>query len=155
MFTVQFCSHSVCWQSTTFTIECLQVHFHSYFLRLVVSHYLLFTDARFFLFVTILVTQVIMGSMGNTPPIWMWCWGHFWCYPFIDIILELRVQTSISRFLRVILVFRTHLLVFMSRGTPSPFHYPPPHLKRPRLRSIQVRVKRKKGGRREKKNLLR
>jgi hypothetical protein len=44
------------------------VNFHSYFLRLVVSHSLLFTDAPFFLFVTILVTQVIMGAMGNGHP---------------------------------------------------------------------------------------
>jgi hypothetical protein len=32
-----------------------------------------------------------------------------------------------------------------------PFHYPPPHLKRPRLRNIQLRVKRKKGSRRKEK----
>jgi hypothetical protein len=45
--------------------------------------------------------------------------------------------------------------ISLSRGAPGPFHYPPPHLKRPRLRSTKPRVKRKKGGRQEKKNLLR
>jgi hypothetical protein len=25
--------------------------------------------------------------------------------------------------------------ISLSRGAPAPFHYPPPHLKRPRLRS--------------------
>jgi hypothetical protein len=44
--------------------------------------------------------------------------------------------------------------ISLSRGAPAPFHYPPPHLKRPRLRSTKLRVKRKKGGRQEKKNLL-
>jgi hypothetical protein len=45
-------------------IECdLTIHtFHSYFLRLVVSNSLLSTDARFFLFPEILVTQVLVGS---------------------------------------------------------------------------------------------
>jgi hypothetical protein len=43
----------------------------------------------------------------------------------------------------------------LSRGSPAPFHYPPPHLKRPRLRNTKSRVKRKKGGRQEKKYLLR
>jgi hypothetical protein len=51
--------------------------FHSYFLRLVVSHALLSTDARFFLFPAILVAQVLVGAMGNTPPIWVWCLGTF------------------------------------------------------------------------------
>ncbi len=55
--------------------------FHSYFLRLVVSHDLLSTDVWFFLFPSILVAQVLVGAMGNTPPIWMWCWGHF-CWLF-------------------------------------------------------------------------
>ena len=45
--------------------------FHSYFLRLVVSHALFSTDARFFLFPAILVAQVLVGAMGNTPPIWI------------------------------------------------------------------------------------
>ena len=29
------------------------------------------TDGRFFLFLVILVDQVLPGSMGNTPPIWV------------------------------------------------------------------------------------
>ncbi len=37
--------------------------------RLVVSHALLSTDERFFLFPAILVAQVLVGAMGNTPPI--------------------------------------------------------------------------------------
>jgi hypothetical protein len=45
--------------------------------------------------------------------------------------------------------------ISLSRGAPVPLHYPPPHLKRPLLRSTKPRVKRKKGGRQEKKNLLR
>jgi hypothetical protein len=43
----------------------------SYFLRLVVSHALLSTDARVFLFPAILVAQVLVGAMGNTPPMWV------------------------------------------------------------------------------------
>ncbi len=65
--------------------------FHSYFLRLVVSHALLSTDARFFLFPAILVAQVLVGAMGNTPPIWMWCWGHFCCYSLLMDFVHLRV----------------------------------------------------------------
>ena len=54
-------------------LQCgLTIHtFHSYFLRLVVSHALFSTDARFFLFPAILVAQVLVGVMGNTPPIWI------------------------------------------------------------------------------------
>ena len=39
--------------------------FHSYFLRLVVSHALFSTDAWFFLFPAILVAQVLVGAMGK------------------------------------------------------------------------------------------
>ena len=46
-------------------------------LRLVVSHSLLSTDERFSLFPAILVAQELVGTMGNTPPIWMWCWDIF------------------------------------------------------------------------------
>jgi hypothetical protein len=35
------------------------------------------TEARFFLFPAILVAQLLMGAMGNTPPIWVWCLGTF------------------------------------------------------------------------------
>ena len=31
----------------------------------------------------ILVDQVIVGTMGNVPPIWVWCGGHFWCYSLL------------------------------------------------------------------------
>ena len=36
-----------------------------------VSHALLSTDARFFLFPAILVAQVLVGAIGNTPTIWV------------------------------------------------------------------------------------
>jgi hypothetical protein len=75
-------------------------------------------------------------------------------------------------YLSLLIVFPTclqhHLRVFLpsysgnfypkrispSWGAPAPFHYPPPHLKRPRLRSTKLRVKRKKGGRQEKKKIF-
>ncbi len=64
--------------------------FIPYFLRLVVSHALLSTDARFFLFPAILVAQVLVGAMGNTPSIWgdavgdisaviLFCWFLYIC----------------------------------------------------------------------------
>ena len=37
----------------------------------ITSHSLLSTDARFFVFPGILVSQVFVGVMGNTPPIWV------------------------------------------------------------------------------------
>lgn len=36
-----------------------------------VSHALLSTDARFFLFPASLVAQVLVGAIGNTPTIWV------------------------------------------------------------------------------------
>ena len=35
--------------------------------------------------------QVLVGAMGNTPPIWMWCWGHFCCYSLLMDFVHLRV----------------------------------------------------------------
>ena len=87
---VQCCSQFVD-NRIFFAITCVQAHFHSYFLRLVVSHALLSTDARFFLFPAILVAQVLVGAMGNTSPIWMWCWGHFCCYSLLMDFVHLRV----------------------------------------------------------------
>jgi hypothetical protein len=60
-------------------------------LRLVVSHSLLSTDERFSLFPAILVAQELVGTMGNTPPIWMWCWGHLCCYSLLMDFVHLRV----------------------------------------------------------------
>ena len=31
----------------------------------------------------------------NTPPIWVWCWGHFCCYPFLLVFVHLRVGPGI------------------------------------------------------------
>ena len=44
-----------------------------------------------FLFPVILVAQVLVGAMGNTPPIWVWCWGHFCCYSLLMDFVHLRV----------------------------------------------------------------
>ena len=57
-----------------FTIRCC---FLSSFLFLSSFYGIFLTDERFFLFPAILVAQLLMGAMGNTPPIWVWCLGTF------------------------------------------------------------------------------
>jgi hypothetical protein len=70
--------HSPLTSSTVdFVCSSYQAHFHLYFLRWAVSHVSLSTDARFFLFPAILVAQVLVGAMGNTPLIWFMGLGTF------------------------------------------------------------------------------
>jgi len=60
-------------KTQTFTIALF-----SFYRSFLSSFYgIFFTDARFFLFPAILVAQLLMGALGNTPPIWVWCLGTF------------------------------------------------------------------------------
>jgi hypothetical protein len=119
----------------------------------------------------------LMSSMffpGSCP--WFFSWEHhtvkgiqpdlrtvtgntteytgMWPIP-VDSLFNIVFQTCLlafsQRFLRSYLSFHTYSRCVSRQGTTGPFHYPPPHLKRPHLRSTYQRVKRKKGGRREKK----
>ena len=61
--------------------EAFYAHFRSY--TFFVRRYhtsCLSTDAWFFLFPAILAAQVLVGSMRNTPSIWVYGIGDFCCY---------------------------------------------------------------------------
>ena len=73
------------------TIEYSFCTFHSYFLRLVVSHDLLSTDEWFFLFPSILVAQVLVGTMGPPPSIWVQGVGDI----SVDVILSCDPETIV------------------------------------------------------------
>ena len=81
----------------TITVMLFYVHFHSYTFFAGRYHTsCLSTDEWFFLFPGILVVQVLVGALGNTPPIMgAWGWGHLGCYSLLLDFVHLRVVPGI------------------------------------------------------------
>ena len=83
--------------------------------------------------------------------------SHTWMWPIDDVSLYWpHTPPCPKAFSPDFLTLRTYSRRVSRHGDLCPFHYPPPHLKHPRLRKIQPRVKRKgkEVGRRKKSSMI-